>query len=314
MNNVIIEVNKRIELVQVLLYLSDRQDKTYQSLSNAEYFPVVKEYFQKFTNHNAVKLTAYLIDNQYFLHGKPLRAILTIDEILKDPKNSLYEWTNSVKDFEKESRFDNFFDNNREYFSMIENTVKSFGIEKWLDYTEKYFKKEFNRVNLILSPSYGNNGFILDVPEKESAYIVRNVPHYDENGKRYWAKDYLARGTAHEFAHCFVNPVVEKYKEKLNGLSVFFQAHKNMMSFYNVDYAVMNEYYVRAYADIFMKNFKSDFPDFDIAADIERNIKQAGFIYIDDFITYLDEYERGDRSFEDFYLLKLNELISHNQK
>jgi len=59
-----------------------------------------------------------------------------------------------------------------------------------------------------------------------------------------------------------------------------------------------------------MKKFRSDFPDFDIKADTERHKKQAGFIYIDDFIAYLDEYESSNMSFEDFCLSKLNEMAT----
>jgi len=312
MNNIVIEVNKRFELVQVLVYLTDRQEKTYQFLDNAEYFPALQEYFQKFTTHEAVKITTDLIDNQNFVHVIPFKAILNIDEIIKNTEHPLYNWVNSVKDFERESRFDDFFDsnNNREYFSTVVNTAKAFGIEKWLDYTEKFFRKEFNRFILILSPSIGNYGFIMDVPEKETAYTVRLIPYCDENGKRNWNVGDFARGIAHEFAHCFVNPVVEKHKNKLDDLSAFFKSHKDMLSFYNVNYAVMNEYYVRAYSILFMKKFRSDFPDFDIKADTERHKKQAGFIYIDDFIAYLDEYESSNMSFEDFCLSKLNEMAT----
>ena len=83
MNNIVIEVNKRFELVQVLVYLADRQEKTYQFLDNAEYFPALQEYFQKFTTHEAVKITTDLIDNQNFVHVIPFKAILNIDEIIK---------------------------------------------------------------------------------------------------------------------------------------------------------------------------------------------------------------------------------------
>jgi len=104
-----------------------------------------------------------------------------------------------------------------------------------------------------------------------------------------------------------VNPVVEKHKDRLKDLPEFFKAHTNMMNYYNVDYAVMNEYFVRAYSVIFMRKFKADFPGFDEAANIERH--KQWFIYIDEFIKRLEEYERCVLSFEEFYLSKLDEII-----
>ena len=306
MNHVDIEVNKHIELIQVLIYLSERQEKTFQHLNNVDYFAIIKSYFQRFKKHEAVKLTTDLIDKNNFIHIKPLRAILSINEIANNIEHPLYKWSVAVKDFVKVSNFDNFFKNNHDYYCMFENRYKSYGIEKWLECTELFFKKEFNRYSLILCPCTGNYGFILDIPEKETAYQVEAVPFYDEKGEECWDIASFAYGTAHEFGHCFVNPVVEGHKDKLNDLRMFFQSHKNMLYAYNVDYAVMNEYFVRAYSVKFMKKFKNDFMNFDINAVIERHRKI--FIHIDEFIKYLDEYESGDLSFEAFYLSKLDKI------
>lgn len=112
------------------------------------------------------------------------------------------------------------------------------------------------------------------------------------------------RGIAHEYAHCFVNPVVEKYKEKLNEYKNFFAAHKNMYHYYNVDYAVMNEYFVRAYTHRYFEIFISDFPDFESYYKRIEETKDA-FIYNENFVEMLKEYEKSGLIFEEFYLKNL---------
>lgn len=308
MNQVTIEVNKNIELVQILIYLCERQEKTFQHLNNVKYFTSIESYFQRFNKHEAVKLTTDLIDKNNFIHIRPLKAILCINEIINNFEHPLHKWGIAVKDFEKVSNFDSFFEPNHYYYSIFENKIKSYRIEKWLEYTEFFFKQEFNRYNLILCPCTGNYGFILDIPEKETAYQVEAVPSYNEKGEEYWDIANFACGTAHEFGHCFVNPVVEGHKDRLDNLQMFFQSHKNMLHAYNVDYAVMNEYFVRAYSVKFMRKYKNDFVNFNINAVIERHRKI--FIHIDEFIKCLDEYESGDLSFENFYLSKLEKIAN----
>ena len=69
------EISPQVELVQVLLYLTDRQDKTCQYLNNSFYVDSIDKYFLRFKNHEAVLLTRQLIAKKSFYHIKPLRAI-----------------------------------------------------------------------------------------------------------------------------------------------------------------------------------------------------------------------------------------------
>jgi len=307
-NHITIAVNPQVELVQVLLYLSQRQGKTFQLLANTAYFSAIQLHFQPVKGHPAVKLTTALIDNNSFIHIRPLEAILQLDNITNDPAHPLHQWGLAVRDFADTGRFDTFFKDQQTYYSRLENTVRAYDIERWLAYTEHFFKKPFNRYNLILCPSAGNYGFVMAVPEPETAYHVAATPCFDEHGAEFWDAAGFAYGIAHEFGHCFVNPVVESHKDKLPALPAFFQSHANMLHAYNVDYAVMNEYFVRAYSVKFMLAHAAEFPDFAIEQVIERHRKT--FIHIDAFIRYLDEYEAGGLSFEAFYLSVLAKIKS----
>ena len=110
---------------------------------------------------------------------------------------------------------------------------------------------------------------------------------------------FFAKGIAHEYAHCFVNPTIEAHKYILKNLDTFFKNHKNMPNAYNVDYAVMNEYWVRAFTIRFMEQNQNIFPDFDITAEYQR--QKESFIYIEKFVNLLKHFEQSELLFEDFY-------------
>lgn len=311
MSNITIEVNKSIELVQVLIYLANRQERTFQVIDNIDYIPNIQSYFEKFKEHEAVKITTELIDNSdkiNFIHIEPLKAILNINDINNDNAHPLHNWAHAVIQFEKETDFNSFFNSNYDYYKMIVDKIKSFNVDKWVEFTERYFKRSFDDFNLILCPFAGNYGFVMDVPKKDTAYTVRCEPYYDKSGNMLWYPAYFARGVAHEFAHCFVNPAVKNHKDILSNqeMDSFFNAHNNIPSFYNVRYAVINEYFVRAFAIKFMRNFKYEFEYFDMQQEINR--QREMFIFIDKFIELLNEYEKSNLTFENYYLSVLSKI------
>lgn len=106
-------------------------------------------------------------------------------------------------------------------------------------------------------------------------------------------------GIAHEYAHCYVNPVVEGNRGLLKDHAFFFKLHKNIPQSYNVDYAVINEYFVRAFQIRFMEANHELFPEFDLSAEYERQRKM--FIFIEDFVEFLKKFEKSRTTFGDCY-------------
>ena len=112
------EINHNLELVEILLYLADRQSRTVQILESSYYISKIDEYFEKYKTHVAIALTQKLIDKQNFIHINPIRAILAIDDILSDNTNRLYEWATAVIDFVAVSRFDDFILKMSSYYNI----------------------------------------------------------------------------------------------------------------------------------------------------------------------------------------------------
>lgn len=302
------EINKDIELVQVLLYLSEQQDKTIQCINNKTYTTAISTWFAPYKTHPAVQLTKGLICNENFIHIRPLQAILSLEEIITNPKHPLYTWGTAVVAFRKDSGFNAFFESQTAYYNWILDHIASCDFDTWVGFIDNYFRQKPDKFKLIICPLAGNYGFSINENGKNVAYTVRFMPKYDENGTPDWNLDFFAKGIAHEYAHCFVNPVVESHMELLKRHPDFFAKHDAVPNFYNTDYAVINEYFVRAFQIRFMECNKTLFPGFDIEK--EYHYQRKAFLFIDTFLEVLREFETTGVRFSEFYLERIEELLA----
>lgn len=294
-------ISVQVELVQVLLYLADRQEKVIQHISNKGYCESISAYFHPFKKHKAVLLTRRLIDDCNFIHIRPLQAILSLEEIETKKDHDLYKWAGAVNDFVAVTNFTAFYKGQEGYYDWILDNLKQCDFDVWIAYIEQYFRQKSGEFKLIICPIAGNYGFNMGA----TAYTVRCMPYYDEKQNPGWTFDFFAKGVAHEYAHCFVNPVVEGHKDLLGDLKAFFESHTNMSNAYNVDYAVMNEYWVRAFTIRFMEENQQLFPEFDIEEEYRR--QKESFIYMERFVELLKEFEQKEMRFEEFYLLVMKD-------
>lgn len=292
-------VNYYTELIQILIYLADVKNQTRQNIGNAFYCGKIEDYFDKFKDHPAVSATRERVMNNRFNYIRPHEAAVRFEKILNG-REELTEWAGLVKRFEEEAGFKNFFGGMSDYYEEILDKIRACSLNEWSDMIERYFKGSAD-FNLIICPLDGNYGFNID----GAAYVVRCQPYYNEKGEMPFSLSGFAKGIAHEYAHCFVNPIVEANAELLKNHRAFFEKHTNMANFYNVDYAVINEYWVRAFAIRFME--KLNFEDFDINEEYSR--QRDMFIYIDRFTDLLKKYEKTDDCFEEFYLANLEKAL-----
>ena len=302
------EINKEIELVQVLLYLSEQQDKTIQCINNKTYTTAISEWFATYKNHPSVQLTKDLIRNENFIHIRPLQAILSLKEITANPEHPLYAWGTAVADFSEASGFNAFFESQTDYYKWILSHIASCDFDTWVGFIDAYFRQKPDAFRLIVCPLAGNYGFSTEENGKNVAYTVRFMPKYDANGTPDWNFDFFAKGIAHEYAHCFVNPVVEAHVDLLQKYPDFFAKHKDIPNFYNTDYAVINEYFVRAFQIRFMECNHTLFPSFDIEKEYEYQRKS--FLFIDRFVKTLLEFEETTLTFSEFYLGHIEKILA----
>lgn len=301
------EVNRNVELVQVIMFLTGQQEKTYQKIENKTYTDAISQWFEPYKEHTAVKLTRELVQTKYFFHIRPLQAILELETITEDVEHQLYHWATEVKKFIADTRFDTFFESQQGYYNWILEHINSCELDIWIRFIEEYFRQKPDEFHLIICPLAGNYGFTLEKDSKNVSYAVRFAPKYFENGTYDWNFDFFAKGVAHEYAHCFVNPTVEASKEILADYREFFEQHKEIPNFYNTDYAVINEYFVRAFQIRFMEMNKLLFPTFDIVE--EYKVQKEKFIFIERFVNGMKEFETCDKSFAEFYRDQIGNIL-----
>ena len=302
------EINKQVELIQVLLYLAMEQEKTVQHLDNKFYTKSISDWFDSYKDHTAVNITKKLIREKYFFHIRPLKAILNLENILNDDSHELNLWARETVRFAEDSRFDDFFHTQDEYYAWILEYIHSCDFDAWIAFIENYFQSRPDEFHLIICPIAGNYGFNISMGERKIAYTVRCMPKYDENGEPDKRFDFFAMGIAHEYAHCFVNPIVEGNLELIQSHSQFFEAHVNMSQSYNTDYAVINEYFVRAFQIRFMEENSLRFPEFDLSVEYARQRKS--FAFIDVFVDCLKRFEIGGKTFSEFYMTNIEDILA----
>ncbi len=111
------EINKRVELIQVLPYLAQEQGKTVQHLENKTYSKSIADWLGPYKDHAAVKITKKLITENSFIHIRPLMAILELENILNEDSHKLKLWAVETVRFAEESRFEDFFHAQGDYYA-----------------------------------------------------------------------------------------------------------------------------------------------------------------------------------------------------
>lgn len=251
-----------------------------------------------------------MIRNRHFNYTRPHRAALRLEEIARNADDELHFWAVLAAEFAAENNYDGFFNSQRNYYHWILTQIRSCGLDSWSSYIENFFGDKPDDLRLIICPLDGNYGFRMQSGGKNTSYVIRCMPYYSSANVPLWQFDFFAKGIAHEYAHCFVNPAVEARTDLLCRHEAFFRAHKNMPEYYNVDYAVINEYFVRAFAICFMEHWKFD--GFDI--DAEYNRQRESFLFIDLFVNQLREFENGGKAFSEFYNEKIEQILSAAEK
>lgn len=90
--------------------------------------------------------------------------------------------------------------------------------------------------------------------------------------------------------------------------NAFFEKHNAIPNFYNTDYAVINEYFVRAFQIRFMELHRALFPNFDIEKEYEY--QRENFWFIDRFVEALRQFEKTEVNFSEFYTERIEEILS----
>ena len=321
-----ISIDPRLELLAIVHLLSGNTDLANK---NSPYSKDIIDFFESFPAQNAVKLTKSLMRNYDFAYDAPVTFMLCLsqpseltqqieysDYLLKRSgcADNLEQYREAIKQFAETSDFERFWNSKIPFYNQIlDMTIAEIGDKDIVKTIEEYYGETQGSYNIIITPAfYGGKGSNLSKSDgKKDIYaclsttnIKNNIPYLDI--------DNLLFLTWHEFGHSFVNPLTEKYLDKVSSSNKLFEPIRDNMSkqTYGTWDICVNEHIIRAvHARLAELNSTSQ----QLKALFYEDIN-SGFIYLEPLAEKLKDFEnqrnKNNITFSEYYPELLNVLDS----
>ncbi|MCM1991256.1 DUF4932 domain-containing protein [Oceanirhabdus seepicola] len=320
-NGINVFVDPRIELLAAVQLISD-YDKITGLITRKEfqYKKDMKDYFSKFSSHEAVKLFNKMSKNG-FNYDAPPTAMLYLSNPLNVSKKqdfddyiikraggfkNLENFYLALSKFAGDTNFNEFYESHTDFYKkVVEENAKAVKEGDYIKDIEDYYGMKQNSYNIILSPLFHPGGFGPRVRNEEGSYDIysiqgpssteKNIPMFG-NVKSF---KYLAW---HEFSHSFVNPTTEENLDEINKYSKLYTPLAKAMNSqaYNTWETCVNEHIVRAVTSR-LSYLNEGEKSYNKAINYE---KSNDFYYVEALCEKLEEYENNRdkyKSFTEFY-------------
>lgn len=322
MREVKVEVNKNLELMNIIL-LTSRYSEILSEMfgfnvdfidySNEEYMRDIKEYFEKYSDHEIYKKLEEMIKEGFFL-GRPMVFALALDDEkesefkyelsdfnikMSGGRDNLEEFRILFNSFKEATKFDEFFSRIEDYYKDDLEYFRSI-LEKYhfINDLEEFSGKKNTNYNFVMS-NLSKYNWGLDLKKDEEKYInvVFNLSIW-LGDTIFVSNDYdICNLIFHELSHPIVNPLTEKNLELVNGYKEVYEElekYKSTFCGYGDWEECVNEHIVRALAiHLSKKYFKDDFTNKRIEYDYN-----LGYRYIKGMIKKLDYYEKNKSQYK----------------
>jgi hypothetical protein len=224
--------------------------------------------------------------------------------------DTLLKFLDLLKDFTVKSSFSTFYEAHSDFYMEIEdNVIHNLGLINYIDELENFYGQTQRSYNIVLVPLYGHVGFgnsLLFPDGKRELYCTIGPRGVSENVPLFGDENYLKNLIRHEFSHPFVNPLTEKYWEKVrdyseNYLAIPSAARKSVCGDWQ---ECINEFIIRSVTTQLAYNESEE-----LGSELYQKEKAKGISYLDTVLISLRVYqEERDRypTFESFYPILLN--------
>lgn len=306
-------VDPRVELMSIIQYLAE--DKNINN-TDSIYKQKVDEHFKAYKNHEVVAFYKELSEKGFRYDAPPTFMLYLTRKLDKDNRKMDESYKTQVltriggieneekfikllKDFSEKSKFSKFYAENSDFYKkIIEEYSRQNGVN-YIKFVEDFYGKKQNSYNSVLVTLYkGNYG--PRIKAKNSSYDIYNImaPRGSKENIPMFRNDILF----HELSHSYINPLTDKYYDKVWLYEDLFNPIKSKMDkmAYGTWEITVNEHLVRA-ADIIMS--EKAFGKMSTFSRIQEEISN-GFIYIEPIIKSLREYESNRdkyKTLEEFY-------------
>ena len=307
------------------------------------YSKEIVNYFESFASHEAVVMTESLLQKHGFSYGDPVIFMLHLSQfpelemhiaftdylkMRSGGGDNLEQYRKSIKLFAGISHFETFWNTKMQFYNnILDLTIANIGKidltmvnmgEMVLDVDmikvlEDYFNETHENFNIIISPSFrgGYGPKITDDDGNDKIYACLSTTDMKEdipylNGMR------LLFYVWHEFGHSYVNPVTDKYSDRVESLNQLFDPIKEDMSkmAYGDWKTCVNEHVIRAVNIRLYELFLGS----QISQLMLKDELRQRYIYIEPLIEKLKEFEikrdKNNVTFTEYYPELLNMLES----
>jgi len=293
------------------------------------YSKEILTFFEPFASQEAVTLTNSLLQNHGFSYDAPVTFMLYLSQLpelntqieftdyLKGRSgggNNLEQYRKSIKQFAETSNFESFWNSKAPFYNQIlDATIADMGEMDMVKAMEDYFNETQESYNIIIVPAF-RGGYGPRIPGNNGKYNIYacisannmkdNIPFLSLNTLRYYVW--------HEFGHSFVNPLAEKYADRVASSSKMLEPIMSWMAMqaYGNWETVVNEHIIRA-IHVRLEELHLGLEQSQrLLADQIKN----RYIYIEPLIGKLKVFEnkrdRDNITFSEFYPELLNVLDS----
>lgn len=310
-----ISIDPRFELLLTVQSLSSHTRVN----RNLPYSKDALNYFESFSSHKAVELTDSLTKHLWaedpidfmLRQSQPYelkQEIVYTDGLINHAgEEVLEEYRKSFKGFAQVSNFKRFWESKKPFYNQILDltTAEVEGIDL-INVLENYFNQTNESYNVIIIPSFkGGIGSMITNANGQNELYSAVAAEDIEGGIPYMNKSNLLYLVWHEFGHSFVNPLTDKYADRVKGsvADSLYEPTKNHMltQGYVTWQTCVNELVIRA---IGVRLFELNLGAEESKKALDQEL-QLGFIYIEPLVEKLKEYEvkreKDNITFADFY-------------
>jgi len=327
-NRLNIGTSPQVELISIIQMIGKYPEvfDFLMSQDSSEYKTQVIEHFGPYRDHPVVQMLNRLSMQPGMLNfSAPSNIMLFTDQDLNLRKDfvtddfvikraggidSLVKFLDLLKDFATESSFTSFFGAHIGFYTQLaDNTIKNLGRIDYIDELENFYGQAQRSYNIVLVPLYGHVGFgnsLLFPDGKRELYCTIGPRGVSENVPSFGDESYLKNLIRHEFSHPFVNPLTEKYWDKIrdyseNYLAIPSAARKSVCGDWQ---ECINEFIIRSVTTQLAYNESEE-----LGSELYQKEKSRGISYLDTVLISIRAYqEERDRypTFESFYPILLN--------
>lgn len=298
-----VTVLRETELIGIIAVLAGSPHMKIRN--NSKYVEDIATYFENFKDHKAIKSYKVLEDEFKFNYDKPIELVLdykddkkcseTLGGYVGEEAISHYtRFFDELMDFKEKSNFENFYNQHiEEYSRAIEDFIKKTQTERCISFLKEITKEDFSKnyiINLMFAVTSANYGWqtkancYCNIRPYKTTY-VKGFPAFSEN------KIYVETLIVHEFAHSIINPITEKFKEKISKID-----NKNFKDcFENNPYGedkltVINETIIRAIECLYVEKYftKED------SQNLLKSYTKDGFNYIGEVANIIKDRSQNN--------------------